>query len=360
MAEVRAVSPAQVQDAASRLGTALLDTKRWDQTSWMDVFNQGTPEQRMIEDSREQAAQQWIGVQRATVQRYVDLVLGVDPQWFHDHAAACSSAESLIRLSVGGPPATAQHDAQPFLEAVAAVDRNLGSWQGAGAEAFKGQVQRIRNFDEQQGDLTVQLGLTMVAGRDAVQAARAGFVAVCENAIGAANAFRGEESAREGRVALYIVVGVAATVLGAVTAGLAPGAVGLATFVFSAAGGGAVALNQTISTGNTVLLTSIPSPDLDSVTAGLARQLDQVAGNLDDEMSTIANRCAAFSGQYATPNLLVPLPPITDVHAPDYTYSDLRSADLSPGPAVDAAVRGQAARAAPPNGRIGRALDPDR
>lgn len=360
MAEVRAVSPAQVQEAASRLGTVLLDTKRWDQTSWMDVFNQGTPEQHVIEDNREQAAQQWIGAQRAMVQRYVDLVLGVDPQWFHDQAAACSSAESLIRLSVGSAPAAAQHDAQPFLEAVAGVDRNLGSWQGAGAEAFRGQVQRIHNFDEQQGNLTVQLGLTMVAGRDAVQAARAGFVAVCENAIDAANAFRGAESAREGRVALYIVVGIAATVLGAVTAGLAPGGIGLATFVFSGAGGGAVALNQTISTGNTVLLTSIPSPDLDSVTAGLAQQLEQVAGNLDDEMSAIADRSATFSAQYGTPNLLVPLPPTTDVHAPGYTYDDLRSADLPPGPAVDAAVREHAARTAPPDGRISRALNPDR
>lgn len=361
MPTLRTVSPEQVRDAATRLEAVLLETKRWDQTLWVDVFNRGTPEQQTIEEQREQGAQEWIGAQRATLARYRDLVLGLDPQWFADQAAAASSAESLIRLSVGDPPAQAQYDAQPFTEALAAVERNLGSWQGAGAEAFKTQVQRIRDFDEQQANLTVQLGLAMVAGRDAVQASRAGFVAVCEDAIAAANTYREIEAARERRVALYIAVGIAATVLAVVTAGAAPGGIGLATYTLSRAGGGAVALNQAITTGNTVYLTSTPSPDLDRVTAELVEHLDRVIAALEDEMTTIADRCASFDDQYgASTNLLIALPAATDVHAPGYTYDDLRSEDHPPSVAFDTAVRDAARSAAPtaPLGPITRALNP--
>lgn len=244
-------------------------------------------------------------------------VLELRPEGFHQ--VATGIVEALQFLDEGSPRSGS------FFEGQSAAVRRLGSWRGAGADAFRTQLDRVGHFATEQARAMTLLGGYLVTSYKVAGLARRDLVAILHGGAAACRALVDADQAGQRRADVALSTGVAQSTLAALASTSALGA---------ALGVGIIAIGTTTTLATIDLTATSPDAVVDRVRQERAGLLQRMTVELRDVHDQGQQTFARYA-KTETSLLSDPLPPSTDVDNPTFRYDDFASparpaADFAP------------------------------
>ena len=235
------------------------------------------------------------------------------------HQVASGIVEALHFLDEGAPRSGS------FFEAQAAAVRQLGSWQGAGADAFRTQLDRVSHFATEQARAMTLLGGYLLTSYKIAGLARRDLVAILHGGAAACRALVDAEQVGQMRADIALSTGVAQSTLTALASSSALGA---------ALGVGIIAVGATATLATIDLTATTPDVVVDRVRQERAGLLQRMNAEFVDVQGQSQQTFARYEATH-TGLLRDPLPPSTDVANPTFRYDDFASparpaADFAP------------------------------
>ncbi|MFC5141992.1 hypothetical protein ACFPK1_27410 [Actinomycetospora rhizophila] len=244
-------------------------------------------------------------------------VLELRPEGFHQ--VATGIVEALQFLDEGSPRSGS------FFESHTAAVRRLGSWQGAGADAFRTQLDRVEHFAVEQARAMTLLGGYLLASYKIAGLARRDLVAILHGGAVACRALVDAEQVGQMRADIALTSGIAQSTLAALASSSALGA---------ALGVGIIAVGATATLATIDLTATSPEVVVDRVRQERAGLLARMNAEFVDVQGQSQQTFARYDATQ-TGLLRDPLPPSTDVANPNFRYDDFASparpaADFAP------------------------------
>ncbi|GAA4915599.1 hypothetical protein EV188_11114 [Actinomycetospora succinea] len=234
-------------------------------------------------------------------------VIELRPEGFHQ--VATGIVDALEFLDEGSPRSGR------FSENQAAAIRQLGSWQGAGADAFRTQFDRVRHFAAEQAEAMTDLGGYLLTAYKVAGLARRDTVALLRAGTAACHALVEADDTAQMRADIALSTGVAQSAMTALASTSALGA---------ALGVGIIAIGTTASLATLDLTATFP----DTVVDRVRQEHAGLVGRMNAEFDEVVQRSRRTFTKYAEINTLLlhePLPPSTDVDGPSFRYDDFAS-----------------------------------